>query len=136
MPKGIAKQGFGVDHTTAEVWSRETDALSSAELVLIAKAMVAARKSLHGPLASDLIHDPALDLLLRAYIADVEQEPLGLGALLASTTVALTVGRRWVTVLASRDMLAEDSGAVRLTERGRSTMEETLRAVSRSQAAI
>lgn len=125
-----------MDHAAADVWSKETAALSSAELVLIAKAMIAARKSLHGPLSPDLIHDPALDLLLRAYVADVEQESLGLGALLASTTVTLAVGRRWVSVLGSRGMLAEDSGCVRLTEQGRSAMEETLRAVSRSQAAI
>lgn len=125
-----------MDHTATDVWSKETAALSSAELVLIARAMIAARKSLHGPLASDLIHDPALDLLLRAYVADVEQEALGLGALLASTTVALAVGRRWITVLVSRDLLIEDGASIRLTAHGRSTMEETLRAVSRSQAAI
>lgn len=125
-----------MDQSTNDVWSKETDALSSAELVLIAKEMIAARQALHGPLPSDLLHDPALDLLLCAYVADVEGRLLGNGGLIAATTVAMPVARRWTAVLVSRDLLGEQNSEVFLTPNGRTVVEEMLRAVSRSQAAI
>ena len=118
---------------TETVWSKDAARLDRSELAVIAHSMITARRALHGPLPSELIHDPALDLLTNLYIAGVSDELRTIEDLAAATTVAMPSVRRWIKALAQYGLIDGDDHSLCLSDEGHARVSEMLRAVAASQ---
>lgn len=88
-----------------------------------ARRMVLARRSLNDVLPADLLHDPALDILLALYLAD---EPVAEENLPFYTTVSAIVAGRWAKVLADRDLVDVVDGRFSLSNEGAKRMAQML----------
>lgn len=120
-----------MDQHPSEVWTNEPARLDTPELTIMARSMIAARRALHGPLPSAMIHDPAVDILLGLFVASaaevIEDE------LVKRTTVASTTALRWIGALEQAGLVVRASTTVRLSDAGLAAVTDMLRAVARSQ---
>lgn len=122
-----------MSHEPNAVWHTDIASLETPELTIIARSMIAARKALHGPLPSALIHDPALDLLLHLFIAEATQTAVKLSDVLEMTTIHDEGIFRWVAVLESYGFVQRSEAIIRLSAAGVDAVTLTLCAVARSQ---
>lgn len=87
---------------------------------------------------SHLFSDPAWDILLNAYAAQLSHERWSLGDLCAVSAVPATVAVRWVKKLEQDGWLVPgdadeaESAIIELSARGKATMEDYLGFVGRS----
>jgi hypothetical protein len=107
-------------------------ARSSAQL----KEVIMARRVRADFFGSHLFHDPAWDILLRAYVALLDEERLSISALLPTSIVPATTTLRWVKALkqdgwleCSDDPLEDTLSLLELSTAGRAGMESYLAAV-------
>lgn len=107
---------------------------SPARLMTAARNVLAARRALQGVLPPDLVHNPALELLIALFVADAG--PMPLDEALRSASVSPAVAGRWVAALAAEGLVARQDEALALTEAGRARVADTLRAIIRSQAEL
>ncbi|WP_398456365.1 hypothetical protein [Sphingomonas albertensis] len=82
----------------AKIWTAP-DAIGDAERLSCAVSMIAARNALHGPLPSEILHDPALGILLQLFVASSGDQYLSLSQLSERTNVSRSVALRWLKVL-------------------------------------
>lgn len=122
-----------MSHEPNAVWHTDTASFETPELTIVARSMIAARKALHGTLPTALIHDPALDLLLHLFIAEVTQEPVHLSDALEMTTVHDEGVSRWISVLESYELVQRETAFIKLSATGLAAVSRTLRDVARSQ---
>lgn len=95
----------------------------------VARSMIAARRALNGPLPSGMLHDAALDILLRLFV----EGTVTVGDLHADIGIAPSVLRRWLAALEHDDLiLSSDRDAV-LSDKGHAALVEALDAVVQSQ---
>ena len=123
-----------MDHDRTEVWSTDTRLLDAPALEVVARLMIAARRSLHTILPSELIPDPALDLLLQLFLADVHEERIPPQRLATVVPGSVTSFNRWAAALVQYGLIDRDETGFGLTADGRSKMVQTLRAVVDSQS--
>jgi hypothetical protein len=123
-----------MDHNTEAVWNTDTSLLDALELEVVARLMIAARRSLHTALPSELIPDPAMDLLLQLFLADVRGERLLANRLAKATFGSLPTLQRWAAALVQYGLIDRDETGFGLTADGRLKMVQTLRAVVDSQS--
>lgn len=116
-----------------KIWASEPALDGTPELVVMAKSMIAARRALVGPLPTELIHDPALDILLYLFVEQKSGHDVQLADVVISSTVPASVLARWVTVLEQYGLVSTGSEAVMLTEKGVKAVSGTIRAVAESQ---
>lgn len=97
--------------------------ISSDQLRGAARRMVITRRALTDALPADLLHDPALDILLALYLGD---EPVAAENLRFYTTVSAAVAGRWIKVLLSRELVDVVNDRFRLSDKGVSRMDQML----------
>lgn len=122
-----------MDYHPDVVWTTDAEAVDLPALSIMARSMIAARRALHGPLPSALIHDPALDLLLHSFVAKASDLSLDQDRLVAKTSVPPTTATRWIGALEQAGFLARSGPTISLSDAGVVAVVESLRAVSRSQ---
>jgi hypothetical protein len=123
-----------LDQKREAVWRTDASLLDAPELAVVARFMIAARRSLHTALPSELIPDPAMDLLLQLFLADVHKERLEAKRLAKATFGSLPALQRWAAALVQYGLIDRDETGFGLTADGRSKMVQTLRAVVDSQS--
>lgn len=74
-------------------------------LVRRVKAMIESRSRRYRFFADNLFADPAWDILLDLYLADLEQRRTTVTSLCISAAVPPTTALRWITTLVDRDLL-------------------------------
>ena len=117
-------------HDLTDAVNADCQSTTSADLRIMARRMAVARRSLGEVLPVELLHDPALDILLALYQAD---EPISANNLAFYSTVSATVADRWLSVLQSRELVEVVEGRVALSVRGAAEMNEMLSTVIRRQ---
>lgn len=122
-----------MDQHPSKVWTHEPASLDTPELSVMARSMIAARRALHGPLPSTMIHDPALDILLALFVAGATASDNSEEDLLGRTTVASSTAIRWIRALEQAGLVVRASGIVKLSGAGVAAVTNTLLAVARSQ---
>ena len=120
-------------HPYELVWTEQAASLDPPELTIIAKSMIAARRAIHGPIPSELIHDTALDFLLHLFVADSEHLEMKVEALARQTSVAHHTALRWIDVLIQYHFVEQIGTLVALNAKGNQTVSTMLRAVAASQ---
>lgn len=105
---------------------------SSAQL----KQLLAARRVRSTFFGSHLFADPAWDILLQAYVALLDKEPLLVSTICRESVVPATTALRWISILEQDGLLAKrhDPGGDRrwqleMSPSGRVAMERYLQAV-------
>ena len=73
------------------------------------RAVIAARRRRERFFPSDMFADPAWDILLDLYLAQIEQRRTVVSSLCAAAYVPATTALRWITSLANRGMLTRRS---------------------------
>jgi hypothetical protein len=105
----ISARLVGVEN---EIPSRSTlrraavPAVDAAEPV---RSVIAARRRRARFFPSDMFADPAWDILLDLYLAEIEQRRTVVSSLCAAAYVPATTALRWITSLANRGMLTRRS---------------------------
>lgn len=122
-----------MSHEPNAVWTTDTASFEIAELKIIAMSMIAARKALHGPLPSELIHDAALDLLLYLFVAEAGQKQVAIEDLAAASTIYKAGAGRWISVLENYNLVQRQGEQARLSPYGLEIVCNTLKAVAQSQ---
>ena len=120
-------------HPHELVWTEQAAPLDLPELTIIAKSMIAARRSIHGPIPSELIHDTALDFLLHLFVAQFEHTEMKVEMLVLRTSVAPHNALRWIDVLIQYHFVEQTGSVVALNEKGSHAVATMLRAVATSQ---
>ena len=82
--------------------TRGAPAAESAEAV---RVMIAARRRRSRFFSADMFADPAWDILLDLYIAELEQRRTMVSSLCLAAEVPATTALRWITSLVEREML-------------------------------
>lgn len=122
-----------MNHHPHNEWIAEFATLGAPELAVMARSMIATRRALHGPLPSELVHDPILDLLLYLFVAKTEGRQISCDELMGKTSTSPGVTKRWIAVLEERGYVSVNDDAVILSVDGLETVEATLHAVANSQ---
>lgn len=122
-----------MDHQPNHVWLADAAALDDAELVIVARSMIAARKILHDTLPTELIHDPALDILLNLFVAHYRDEGISIDNLCNTTSVRREAVIRWVAALGHYCYIEQQGDVFNLTDTGVKTIRKTLANVAMSQ---
>ncbi|QIK79619.1 hypothetical protein G7077_12600 [Sphingomonas piscis] len=90
--------------------------------------MITFNRSRHAAFGGGLFADPAWDLLLQIFLADLSHSELSEDRLLGSIDVPNSVAVRWLTSLSERGDVEFDrvggQPLVRLSKRGRNAMEQ------------
>ena len=120
-------------HPYEAVWTEQAAPLDRPELIIIAKSMIAARRAIHGPIPSELIHDTALDFLLHLFVAKSEHTEMEVEKLVLRTSVAPQNALRWIDVLIQYHFIEQTGTVVALNEKGIQVVSTMLRAVATSQ---
>ena len=123
-----------MNHDRTEVWNTNTRLLDAPALEVVARLMIAARRSLHTTLPSELIPDPALDVLLQLFLAEVRKERIEPQRLATVIPGPMTSFNRWAAALVQYGLIDRNESGFGLTADGRSKMIQTLRAVVDSQS--
>jgi hypothetical protein len=79
--------------------------LSNAQLVQVAQSVVRTRRRREALLGPDLFADPAWDMLLDLYIAEMSGGPLSVSTLAAGAAVPATTALRWMGVLQQHELI-------------------------------
>jgi hypothetical protein len=79
--------------------------LSNAQLVQVAQSVVRTRRRREALLGPDLFADPAWDMLLDLYIAEMSGGPLSVSTLAAGAAVPATTALRWMGVLQQHGLI-------------------------------
>lgn len=79
--------------------------LSNAQLMQVALSVVRTRRRREALLGPDLFADPAWDMLLDLYIAEMSGGPLSVSTLAAGAAVPATTALRWMGVLQQHDLI-------------------------------
>jgi Mn-dependent DtxR family transcriptional regulator len=103
------------------------------KLRTMARRMAVARRSVSEILPVELVHDPALDILLALYQSD---EPIAVDSLSFYTTVSAATATRWVKALESRDLVQATAGWLSLTDVGVAHMDTLLTRISGGRFAL
>ncbi len=124
--------GTPIERSEGEKSAVPEAARSSAQL----KELITARRARADFFGSHLFHDPAWDILLRAYVALLDEERLSISTLLRTSLVPATTTLRWVKALkqdgwlkCSDDPLDDPLSLLELSTAGRVRMESYLAAV-------
>lgn len=88
-----------------------------------ARYVLAVRRMIKEAIAEDVIHNPAIDMLLTLFLAE-EDSWMTPAQVCAASTVSEDGCRRWGTVLAERNLILMDDGRYRLSDRGREVMDK------------
>ena len=118
-----------------ETTSKSRDARSTPSITQL-KQLLAARRARSTFFGSHLFADPAWDILLQAYVALLEKEPLLVSTICRESVVPATTALRWISILEQDGLLAKrhDPGSDRpwqleMSPSGRVAMERYLEAV-------
>lgn len=127
-------------HGVAKIWTAP-DTIGDSERLSCAISMIAARKALHGPLSSAILHDTALEILLQLFIAVSADQYVSVGQLAKSTAAPRSVIVRWLKVLeCARTVSINDGGTENpkacLSAQGIEEMNAALSAVIKSQITL
>jgi hypothetical protein len=122
----------------SNIWGN--DNIGLCESVAVAQSMIAARKALTGPLPASILHDPALSILLRLFVANAEGSLLTIDGIQADKMLSLSNVARWCAVLEAERLVVrhgdEHTPMYGLTNYGLSQMQTAIEAVVQSQAGL
>lgn len=103
------------------------------------KQLIAARRARSTFFGTHLFADPAWDILLQAYVALLDEEPLLVSTICRDSVVPATTALRWINILEQEGLLVRrhDPGGERpwcleMSATGRQAMEQYLASVSHS----
>ena len=120
----------------AEPTSQTADEPGCTPSIAQLKQLLAARRARSTFFGSHLFADPAWDILLQAYVALLEKEPLLVSTICRESVVPATTALRWISILEQEGLLAKrhDPGGDRrwqleMSPSGRVAMELYLEAV-------
>lgn len=120
----------------AETTSQTAEEPGSTPSIAQLKQLLAARRARSTFFGSHLFADPAWDILLQAYVALLEKEPLLVSTICRESVVPATTALRWISILEQDGLLAKrhDPGGDRrwqleMSPSGRVAMELYLEAV-------
>lgn len=102
---------FGAQDVPLAAESAEVTTLSTSQLVQIAMAVVRMRRRREALLGSDLFADPAWDMLLDLYIAEMSGGPLSVSTLAAGAAVPATTALRWMGLLQQHELIWREPDA-------------------------
>lgn len=96
---------FGGHNVPIEADPAERHRLSTAQLVQVAESIVRTRRRREALLGGGLFADPAWDMLLDLYIAEMSGGPLSVSTLAAGAAVPATTALRWMGVLQQHQLI-------------------------------
>lgn len=134
-PNGFLPQFNGLGKSV-EISHQEADKVDSGPSSAQLKQLLAARRARATFFGAHLFADPAWDILLQAYVALLDQEPLLVSTICRESVVPATSALRWINVLEQDGLLVrrhdpkgERRWWLEMSESGRSVMERYLASV-------
>lgn len=134
-PNGFLPQFNGLGQRV-EISHQETGKVDSRPSCAQLKQLLVARRARATFFGAHLFADPAWDILLQAYVALLEQEPLLVSTICRESVVPATSALRWISVLEQDGLLVrrhdpegERRWWLEMSESGRSVMERYLASV-------
>lgn len=101
----ISARLVGVEKEIPSRSTRRRAAVPAVDAAEPVRAVIAARRRRARFFPSDMFADPAWDILLDLYLAEIEQRRTVVSSLCAAAYVPATTALRWITSLVNRGML-------------------------------